>query len=1086
MDHNSRLKSLNSEQLEAVNWIDGPLVVKAGPGTGKTQILTTRIENILKSRDILPENILCLTFTESAAENMRQRLFNEIGKPARQVNFYTFHSFGTHLITKLSDYSDQTNLQKPIEEITSFEIIENLLNELGHTNPLSRRNEEGFYYIKYLNSVFSWLKQSGLDMKSILDDIKLTKSYFDYSIKPLTDTFTERISKKQLPNYQRLFNVLKDGYQKYPSISGTLSLKELSSAIDDIEMSDSTKSITAWKSRWINKNQLNQYLYKDQRNIDKFKATIDLLDKYRQQLDKKGQYDFDDMILKAVESLENNLDFKLNVQEQYQYILVDEYQDTNGVQNKLLNLLCDNPIYEGKPNLMVVGDPNQAIFSFQGADSSLLTRFAETWPGCKQVTLIKNYRSGQRLLDFSKSILDLANDDSENDLLIASNSANKTEIKTLLSDTPNDSYFEVSNQIQKLIKSGVEPKDISIISKEHRQLVKTLPFITELNIPVSYERDNNILKQPRILEIIDLINLIHAISNSQLNQVNSLLAKVLSEDYWQLPTETWWDIALDTSLNYRRWIDAVETTKNLEIKMIWEAFKTIAKLAKSSSFELIFNLIIGAKPIGLGNKKIYTIPWLDFNFQKNEPSNTDFVSFINQFNRLKMFFTNWIGQDNQTVMLDDFIRFIRLIDKSYIKLIDRSAVISTNNAVTLTTAYKAKGEEWDYVFVLDCNNKLWSKIRGGNLNQFNIPIAYQFIEPASYLKENIVKPFYVSVTRAKKQLILNNYNVNENGVSTELLDWIDPKLSNLTNIPSSNKAEIINFINKDWQSKLYEQKIDYKQSLGPILDKFKLSATHLNNYLEITDEATNSFIFKSLLKIPQVVKPKMLYGISMHNAISYLHKINFNDKRVIPVKDLIEEFYKYFNNSALTPEEIDFYRKKGHDELTVWYKHHRSDFNPLDLSEYKINQVYLDSGQEKLTGEIDLIKFGDKHTASIVDYKSSSPPPKDYGLQKGTKEYRYRRQLLFYKILLENIKFAHQTSPIQINEGIIEFLTPNESGLISDNRMEFDIQEIIRMKQLIKVVWKKIMNLEIIDTSKYENTIKGMIALEDDLIKGKL
>src|SRR5665213_2286026 len=123
MDYKQRLKSLNPEQLEAVNSIDGPLVVRAGPGTGKTQILTMRIENILLSRDALPENILCLTFTESAAENMRQRLFSSIGKPARNVNFYTFHGFGSHLISKLNDYSDQANLYKSIEEIASFEII---------------------------------------------------------------------------------------------------------------------------------------------------------------------------------------------------------------------------------------------------------------------------------------------------------------------------------------------------------------------------------------------------------------------------------------------------------------------------------------------------------------------------------------------------------------------------------------------------------------------------------------------------------------------------------------------------------------------------------------------------------------------------------------------------------------------------------------------------------------------------------------------------------------------------------------------------------------------------------------------------
>ena len=1086
MDYKSRLKSLNAEQLKAVNWLDGPLVVRAGPGTGKTQILTMRIENILKSRDVLPENILCLTFTESAAENMRQRLFKAIGRPARQVNFYTFHSFGSHLISRLNDYSDQTNLHRSIEEITSFEIIEKLLDKLGHTNPLSRRNDDGYYYIRYISSVFSWLKQSGLDSKTILHDLALTEDFFKLTVDPLTETFTPHISKKLLPNYQKLFLKLKAIHQKYPSTSGTQSLKELDKALDEMSSADSSKPITAWKNRWTGKNHLNKTIYKDYRNLEKFRSTVNLLSKYQQLLTDKGYFDFDDMILKATEALETNQDFKLNIQEQYQYILVDEYQDTNGAQNKLLSLLCDNPIYEGEPNLMVVGDPDQAIFSFQGADSSLLTRFSETWPNSKQVTLIKNYRSGQKLLDFSKSVLDLANDEAENVSLVVGNQANKTTINSVITQTPNESYLEVSRQIKELIKTGVEASNICIISKQHRQLVRTLPFLTNLNIPVSYERDNNILDQPRIIEIIDLLSLVQAIADSQLDQVNALLSRVLSRDYWQLPENLWWEIALDSRINFHRWSDTVENSSDERLRDIWQAFKTIAKLSVGNSFEHIFNLILGTIPVKIGNNKLFTMPWLEFNFMTEATYETDFIIFINQFNKLKMFFTNWLGQNTETIKLPDFIRFIRLIGKDYVKLIDHSTIISSNKAVTLTTAYKAKGEEWDYVFVLDCNNKLWARVRGSHLDQFSLPLAYQFIEPASYLSENIVKPFYVSITRAKQQLVLNNYRIDDRGISSEPLDWINPKLTTLINVSASNSAEIVSFTNQDWQSKLIKLKIDYKQALQPLLDNFKLSATHLNNYLEITDSKSNSFIFDSLLKVPQVVKPKMIYGTAMHNAISTLHKINSNQNRLITINELVTEFCNNLKNTPLSIEEIEFFTNKGRDELSIWYKHHKSNFSPLDLSEYKISQVFLDSGPERLTGEIDLLKFETKDITSIVDYKSAIPPLKDYKLLKTTKDYRYRRQLLFYKILLETINYRRNSRPIKIETGVIEFLTPSESGDIVAIRIDFSDDEINRMKQLIKVVWKKIMNLDLIDTSKYDQTIKGMIQLENDLIEGKL
>ncbi|HEY5268499.1 MAG TPA: UvrD-helicase domain-containing protein, partial [Candidatus Saccharimonadales bacterium] len=345
MDYQNRLKSLNPQQLEAVIYIDGPLVVRAGPGTGKTQILTMRIENILKRTDILPENILCLTFTESAAENMRQRLYGAIGKPSRRVNFYTFHSFGSHLISKLNDYSDKTNLYKSIEEIATYEIIEELLDKLDHNNPLSRRNQDGFYYIKYINTLFQWLKKSGLNSATILEDIDQSEKFFDLSIKTLSETFSDRTSKKLLPAYQQLFTKLKSNHQKYPSKSGSQSIKELAVSIDDITLQDSSKPITLWKNKWTAKNSQNKTIYLDQRHISKFRSAILLLNQYQNRLDAKGYFDYDDMILKASNALKTNRDFKLNIQEQYQYILVDEYQDTNGAQNQLLELLCDNPVY---------------------------------------------------------------------------------------------------------------------------------------------------------------------------------------------------------------------------------------------------------------------------------------------------------------------------------------------------------------------------------------------------------------------------------------------------------------------------------------------------------------------------------------------------------------------------------------------------------------------------------------------------------------------------------------------------------------------------------------------------------------------
>ncbi len=1087
MDFQARLKSLNPQQLAAVNCIDGPLVVRAGPGTGKTQIITMRIENILQKTDILPENILCLTFTESAAENMRQRLRSTIGKPSSRVNFHTFHSFGQHLITKLNDYSDQTNMSKSIDEITVFEIIEQLLENLDHSNPLSRRSDDGFYYIKFISTVFQWLKRSGLTSSVILEDIDQSEQFFKISIEALTEALSTTVSKKKLPAYQLLFTRLKANHQKHPSRTGNQSLVELAAAIDGMVEDDSTKPITAWKTRWTTNGGVNQRIYTDQKTIVRFRAAVVLLDQYQAKLESMGYYDYDDMILKASNALNTNQEFKLNVQEQYQYVLVDEYQDTNGAQEQLLKLLCDNPVYEGSPNLMVVGDPDQAIFSFQGADSSLLIDFAKKWNNCQQITLINNYRSGQELLDFSKAVLDNANENDQAISLVASVSGRHTDIFSIKTSAPSQSYYQVSLKIAELIKAGVQPKDISIISKQHSQLSKILPFLTELKIPFAYERDSNILDQPRIAEIIDLMNLIQAIAASSDQEINSLLAKVLSAEYWGLSTDLWWSIALSSRRDYKQWSAIIENHTDQYLVKIWQAFKEISRLSLSSSFELIFNYLIGAKPVELANNESVTLPWLSFHFNQDNPAiESNFIIFINQFNKLKHFFTNWLNYSGENIKLIDFIRFIKLINKDYIQLVDRSSTASSANSVAVTTAYKAKGEEWDYVFILDCNNKLWAKTRGSALGQFVLPIAYKFIEPALFLSENIVKPFYVSITRAKKSLYLNNYEADDRGHLTEDLDWVDQDKIKIVEIANSNKAEIISFLNQDWQNMLLTRKNDYKEAMLPILDNFKLSATHLNNYLEIGTNNMNHFIFNNLLGVPQMVNPKLIYGTAMHEAINYLHKINSNNQRVIPLKELINNFNDQFKNSPLTSEELTFYQQKASLELSVWYNHHLTDFSPKDQSEYKIPLTYLNSEIEKLTGKIDLIKFNSDSSISIVDYKSTAPPASSSSLSREPKGHRYKRQLLFYKILLESNNYRVGSKPIKINEGVIEFLTPDESGKIVNHRIEFEDQDVEKMKLLIKIIWQKIINLDIIDTSKYDNSLKGMIQLEDDLIAGKI
>jgi DNA helicase-2/ATP-dependent DNA helicase PcrA len=1081
-----RFNELNKEQQQAVEHIDGPLVVNAGPGTGKTQLLTMRVENILLKADILPANILCLTFTDSAAENMRQRLYSHIGKSAHKVEFYTFHGFGTHVINRYREFAEDVPL-KPIDEIGTFELIENLLETKPHTNPLTKKSEDSFYYIKYIRTVFEWIKKSGLSTKIILEDIELSDHYYKNCILSLTTAFSPKISKNNHHIYTQLFKDLKMAHNNHPCSAGTNSITELDQAIEEYSMTNSTKPITLWKKNWIRKNSKNQFIYIDQINLEKFKSTIKLYDKYQISLEKNGYFDYDDMILKAISLLQTNTELRLNIQEQYQYILVDEYQDTNGAQNMLLELVCNNPVYENSPNLMVVGDPNQAIFSFQGADITLLNKFAEKWDMVKEITLITSYRSGQKLLDFGRDALINFHETESIARLKSNQKQDQSQIINIATDNQSNSYYNLGLEIQRLISNGVSANEISVISKQHKYLAQLVPYLDQQQIPISYEKDNQILNNPKILELVDLIELVYAISIGNLPQINSKLSKIIAAEYNQINLEVWWNITLQSRSNNQSWVEIIESTSNQVLLNFWTSLKIIAKMSINSSFELIFSYLVGSRPIEFDDGQSYTMPWFNFYFNKArlQSSTDEFLELVSGFNKLNQYLNDWAGNSSKTIKIIDYIRFIRLINKDYISLTDTAVIQDDQSAVTLTTTYKAKGNEWDYVFVIDCHNKVWAKTRKNSSQQFSLPRSYKFIEPAAYQEDNLVNPFYVAVTRARKSIYLISYHENDKGTALEYLDWINQASVNNLKSPRVNNSPIIVFNKKDWQSRLLNQKIDYKAKLKPILNVFSLSATGLNSYLEIKSDA-NDFIFNDLLKVPQPVIPASIYGTAVHNSLSFIHQQFSNKDLVVTRPEMIKVFKKNLLSGSLDDAEFNFYFNKGSEELIRWHQLNIATLNKQDISEYKISNSFPFTDNTKLTGKIDLIKFTGNNQATLLDYKTSQTPINPKTFYRDIKFYRYKRQLLFYKILLDSIDFKIKTKPISIANGVIEFLQADDYGNQIKIEVPFIDEEVKRVEKLIRIVWKKIMNLDFIEKADYPSSLAGVIQLEDDLLSGKI
>ena len=336
---------LNESQRKAVDAIDGPVMAIAGPGTGKTQLLALRVCKILLETDMSPFNILCLTFTDAGATAMRNRLMQFLGPDAYNVSIHTYHSFCNSVIRENArEFSDLRELQNT-SDLETLDIITKLIDQMPLDHPLARNKGEQYYDWKNFKSFFSSMKQENWTVEQIEASIE------EYKELLLSD-----------PEYQykRATKGNPVGSPKMDTINGIL------------------------------------------KKYESLPHAAILLDKYNQLLAEVNRIDFNDSILWVIRKFKENQDLLYQYQERFQYILADEYQDTNGTQNELLFLLSN---YDEKPNLFIVGDDDQAIYRFQGANMSNILDFKTKYNPI-EIVLNQNYRSNQPILDSAMQLID--------------------------------------------------------------------------------------------------------------------------------------------------------------------------------------------------------------------------------------------------------------------------------------------------------------------------------------------------------------------------------------------------------------------------------------------------------------------------------------------------------------------------------------------------------------------------------------------------------------------------------------------------------------------------------------------------------
>lgn len=620
---NIDINKLNEMQREAVLHTKGPMLVLAGAGSGKTKVLTNRICNLIEN-GISPLNILAITFTNKAAKEMKDRVYNLIGKEAYNIQISTFHSFG-------------------------LKILKENYEKLGY--------EKNFIIIDSDDAL--------VVIKKIIKDLNLNPQ--NYNAKSIRN------------------------------------------------------KISSAKNELIDINSFA--------NLEYDKNIVEIYERYIEKLKQNNSVDFDDLLVLPIKLFQKNTDILSEYQEKYKYLLIDEYQDTNECQYILSKMLANK--YR---NIFVVGDNDQAIYAFRGANYKNILNFEKDYPDCKTILLEENYRSTKTILNVANSVIKY--NKLRKDKNLRTNNEEGELVKYIRSDNEKEEASYVAKEINNLINKGIDPTEIAILYRTNAQSRVMEEEMLKNKIPYKIIGSFYFYNRKEIKDLICYLRLI----NNPKDDVS--LLRVINVPKRKIGEKTIENITNIANINGTSLFEAIESGKELTFKnLIQDLQKECEKLSLTEMVELVLN------KSGLKEELV------------NEKT-LDSEIRLENLEEFKSITKNY-EEEYGVISLDDFLNEVSLVS-------DMSEHQDSSNKVSLMTVHSVKGLEFDNVFVIGMEEGVFP-----HYNAIN--------EGTNSAIEEERRLCYVAITRARKKLWLLNSkrrllfgNVNCNPPS-RFIEEIDSK-----------------------------------------------------------------------------------------------------------------------------------------------------------------------------------------------------------------------------------------------------------------------------------------------------------------------
>ncbi len=932
MESNVRSIKFTKTQLEVIGHDNGPMLVVAGAGTGKTAVITQRVARLILAEKAKPEQVLALTFTDKAAAEMQQRVDELLPYGYLDTQIMTFHALADRIMREFALDAGISPEFQLLSDVQQTIILQEVLSstEFKYFSP----QYDPFAFISSIKSSISRLKDEGISAQDFSKLVGKLKNTADGE------------ENESMPDLAKI-------YSKYNSICDT-----------------------------------------------------------------KNSLDFGDLLLKLQHLLKNRKTIKRELNRRYKYILVDEFQDTNSIQMKIISELLDKD-----QNIMVVGDDDQAIYSFRGASVQNILSFRKEFPSSKIVVLKDNYRSGQAILDAGYQ-------------LIQHNNPDRLEIaekidKQLISHKYPDALVSIDEygnklgeiegvveRIGELINSGVEPRETAILLRKNNQIKSYILELQKKKIPYHVHQDVELFEQKSVKMLVALSKSItdttdssslyqllvsDLFKNKNIHQLidlssrakrqNSSLFEFLSDEDQKQP---WIESALGMIISWR------------EMLSEYSAGEVLFAAVKSSGF----------LKRALDESRTNVDMALEVQYL------TDFFKLVKQFEMA-----------SSSPSLNELCDYLDEIKMSSADIMSEISPLDISG-VQIMTVHKSKGLEFDNIFLPELTEQIFPTYNRGE----RIRLPKEIIAPGigdQFQEER--RLFYVAITRARQKAYLS-YAKDHGGkrdkkVSRFVVEALGKEWNKKSNlIPSQRSMSELLTSFEPIEKKAEKEKILSRLYKG---DWLYLTTNQIADYLRSPKE----FWLFHVLHLPKGPFHSLVYGSSIHAALEHYYKFRLKGKEV----DLTEIF-RVYESSWKSEGFISIEHEKslfeiGKKAIASYVFSHKDDgLKPISIEQPF--ELQLADIKTVISGRYDIV-LESKHGLEIRDFKTSRVSDQ----KKADAKAKQSVQLGIYALSWEKL----QQAPVAYTS--LEFV---EDGFVGTNPRVDNEKSL----ELIKKAVEGIKNME--------------------------